>query len=81
MYGSKAYGGVDIYLHIFLDSELEGASGQHHPPRPIEQKARRTPELIKTNSFRLAVIEVFLDRKAPRLDTVPTELFRQPFLL
>jgi len=81
MHGSKAYGEVDVYLHIFLASKLEGTSGQLHPTLPIEQKAGRTPELINTNSLHLTVIEGFLDRKAPRLDTVPTELFRQPFLL
>jgi hypothetical protein len=80
MHGSKAYGGVDIYLHIFLASEPEGANGELHPSLPIQQKAGRTPELM-TNSLRLPVIEVFLGRKAPRLDTIPTELFRQPFLL
>ena len=72
---------MHVYLHIFLASELEGASDQLHPPLPTEQNGGRTPELIKANCLRLPVIDVFLDRKSPRLDTVPTELFRQPFLL
>jgi hypothetical protein len=71
----------EIYLHTFLASELEGGSGQLHPPLPTEQKAKRTPQLIKTNSLRLPITEEFLDHKALRSDTVPTELFRQPFLL
>jgi hypothetical protein len=56
MHGSKAYGGVDVYLHIFLASELEGASGQLHPPVSTDQKAGRNPELIKTNSLHVKVI-------------------------
>jgi len=56
MHGSKAYGEVHVYLHIFLASELEGESSRLHPQVPTDQKAGRTPELIKTNSLHVKVI-------------------------
>jgi hypothetical protein len=31
----KAYGGVDVYIHIFLTSALVGDSGQLHAPAAL----------------------------------------------
>jgi hypothetical protein len=32
----KAYGGVDVYMHIFLTSALVGGEWSALPPVPIE---------------------------------------------
>jgi hypothetical protein len=51
VYGMKAYGGVEIEIHSFLSSTLDGRERLASIPSritsvPIEEKAVRAPELV-----------------------------------
>jgi hypothetical protein len=46
----KAYGGVDVYTHVFLNSALVGGAAPHEKPK-ISQVVLKIPTFSGTSKF------------------------------